>query len=301
MNAEHEHLASAYLDGELTDEERRAAETDPAVMAEVAALRVVRARVADVEPPAPAAREAAISAAMATFHELHPTEAVASAGASRPERRGTTLAWRRRDERVRWLGAAAAVVLVGALGFVVVRGIGGDDDQSADELVAEQADTTAQAAIVPTTSATRLTEEAELGATDATDEATGASDDAEESLAASAATELAPEAAAEEPAGDTAMAPPLLDPSVHFDDDVAIESPLQLRSAAQYLVDQRDLGELGPTPEYSCPYYDVLGVADYDDDGRMHEVLIDVDESADLVTAVDRDTCEPVTSIALTP
>jgi len=309
MNAEHEHLASAYLDGELTDEERRVAEADPAVMAEVASLRAIRARIADVEPPAPAAREAAISAAMATFRELHPTET--GAASARASHRDAPIAMRRRYERVRWLGAAAAVVIVGALGVAVVRGVGGgDDDQSADEFVAEDhadTDVAAEVPVVSSTSASRLTEEAAADA--ASDDAASAeatsdaatSDDAEASIAASGAAEMAPEAAAEEPAsaGDSAMAPPLADPSVHFDDGVPIESPLQLRSAAQYLVDQRDLGELGPTPEYSCPYYDVLGVAEYDDGGRLHEVLIDVDESSDLVTAVDRDTCEPLAAIEL--
>ena len=49
-------LASAYLDGELTDDERRLAEADPAVMAEVEQLRALQAEIADVEPPTAAAQ-----------------------------------------------------------------------------------------------------------------------------------------------------------------------------------------------------------------------------------------------------
>ena len=71
MNAEHEFLASGYVDGDLTDDERRIAEADPAVMAEVEQLRALRAELADVPPPTTDARESAIAAAMeSTFSDL---------------------------------------------------------------------------------------------------------------------------------------------------------------------------------------------------------------------------------------
>ena len=86
MNAENEFLASAYVDGELTDDERRIAEADPGVMAEVEQLRALRASIADTEPAASEAREAAIAAAMSVYDERY---AAAPATAHARPRRAT--------------------------------------------------------------------------------------------------------------------------------------------------------------------------------------------------------------------
>ena len=67
MNDEQQLLASAYLDGALTDEERARAEADPEVMAAVERLGELRRALAAVEPPDRARRDAAINAALEVF------------------------------------------------------------------------------------------------------------------------------------------------------------------------------------------------------------------------------------------
>ena len=67
MNDEQIFLANAYVDGELTADERRIAEADPQVMTEVEQLRLLQGELRDVSPPTDAARESAIGAAMAAF------------------------------------------------------------------------------------------------------------------------------------------------------------------------------------------------------------------------------------------
>lgn len=103
-------LASAYLDGALGDEARRQVEADPALLAEVAALRAVRAAVARPVEVDPARRDEAIARAIAAMP-------LGTAAAPRPARR----------RELRWLvpigGAVAAAAAVGA--FVLV--VGNDD------------------------------------------------------------------------------------------------------------------------------------------------------------------------------
>jgi hypothetical protein len=111
-------LASAYLDGELTPEERWRAEADPLVLDEVDAMRDVRARLATVPPPDRDRREAAIAAALA----MATTDVVA------PARPAT-----RTHRRTRWLAplAAAAAVVVLVVGGIVALRRGDSDDDTA--------------------------------------------------------------------------------------------------------------------------------------------------------------------------
>ena len=51
MNDDLTLLASSYLDGDVTADERALVETDPDALAEVERLRSVRALLGDVEPP----------------------------------------------------------------------------------------------------------------------------------------------------------------------------------------------------------------------------------------------------------
>lgn len=104
-------LASAYLDGALGDEARRQVEADPALLAEVSALRAVRAAVARPVEVDPARR----------------AEAIARALAAMPLGTAATPRTARRRRELRWLvpigGAVAAAAAVGA--FVLV--VGNDD------------------------------------------------------------------------------------------------------------------------------------------------------------------------------
>ena len=117
--AERRLLASAYLDGEVTADERTRAEGDPAVLAEIEALRSVRQRLGADLPPADAERRNAVVAAAL---------AAATPTVRRPPA-PSALAHR----RARWFApavaaAAAAVIVVG--GVVALRN-GGEDDDSA--------------------------------------------------------------------------------------------------------------------------------------------------------------------------
>ena len=126
----HDDLASALLDGTLPEAAAAAARRDPAVLARMAAMAEARDRLRDVPPPDPRARDRAVAAALAAFEPAAGGPGrVADLGESRRRRRGPP----------RWLGAAAAVVLVvaGLAGLAVLAGDGqgGDEDVS---LSAEQ-------------------------------------------------------------------------------------------------------------------------------------------------------------------
>ncbi len=144
-------LASAYLDGMTTPDERARVEHDPEVLAEVDRLRSVRALLGDVEPPAISTREEHLAAALGVWERLPEAErtgarrdttptgidAAALAGAASVSA-PTPLSSRRRNGRAtstRWLtGAAAALVLVLAGGVALQLSSSTDDvDQSADE------------------------------------------------------------------------------------------------------------------------------------------------------------------------
>jgi hypothetical protein len=109
-------LASAYLDDDLDPAERARAESDPEVMAQVARLGDVRERLRTVDPPEPARRETAITAALADA-------ATTTVVAPTPLRR-----------RRLWLpaAAAAAVIAVAIAGVAIVANrTGGDDSDTA--------------------------------------------------------------------------------------------------------------------------------------------------------------------------
>lgn len=131
MNDEQYLLASAYVDGEITPDDRELAERDPAVMAEVAAIRAARAAIADVPPPSEAAKRDAIAAAMAEFRSGAIADAPATGIA--PSSSVTSLDPTSTRHTTRWLQVAAVAAAIGLGGIVVGRSLGGggDDDASA--------------------------------------------------------------------------------------------------------------------------------------------------------------------------
>jgi hypothetical protein len=206
-------LASAYLDGEATTDERARVENDPALLAEVERLRRVRDAVADVAAAPAAARESAITAALSAFDELPrettPPEQNAPANVVPLDRR-------RQTRLMQGLTAVAAAALL-VVGGIVIANRGGDDD---DELTTardpQPADTTAASASVAvgvTTTTVAATTSAPAPAaapstTAATGDSLGAAENVERAdepmLAApteAAAAEAAPEAAAATAAG----------------------------------------------------------------------------------------------------
>jgi hypothetical protein len=181
-------LASAYLDGDVTADERARVEADSEVLAEVDRLRSVRFLLGDVEPQAISVREAQLATALGVWDRLPEPErtgarrdatpigidAAAVAGAASVTA-PTPINGRRRTTSTRWLtGAAAALVLVLAGGVALQLGTDSDDDSAS-------------------------TADSEIEATEALT-ATGPADDP-------AAGDLAPETeAAEGPASDVVAA-----------------------------------------------------------------------------------------------
>jgi hypothetical protein len=184
MNDDLTPLASAYLDGDATPDERALVETDPEALAEVDRLRAVRALLGDVEPQAISKREEHLAMALDIWDRLPERErtgtrrdttpvgidAAAVAGAASVTA-PTPLSGRRRTTRTtstRWLTAAAAgLVLVLAGGVALQLSSGGETDQSADES-ADTASTEA-AALAATERAGDATDDALAPAGAATD------------------------------------------------------------------------------------------------------------------------------------
>jgi hypothetical protein len=120
MNDDDFELVSAFVDDEVTDEERARVESDPALRAEADRLRGIRAAVRETAPPADAARESAIAAALCAV-AAPPTPPEVSSLESR---------------RHRWLAgvsAAAAVALLAVGGIVISQRGNGSSDNAANE------------------------------------------------------------------------------------------------------------------------------------------------------------------------
>ncbi len=142
MNDDLTQLASAYLDGDVTDDERARVDADAVALAEVERLRAVRALLGDVEPAAISVREAQLANALDIWERLPEAErtgarrdqtpaginAAAVAGAASVTA-PTRLNSRRRTTSPRWLaGAAAALVLVLAGGLALQLDTSENDD-----------------------------------------------------------------------------------------------------------------------------------------------------------------------------
>jgi hypothetical protein len=147
MNDDLTLLASAYLDGDVTADERARVENDPELAAEVERLRSVRALLADVEPSSITVRESLLANALDAWDRLPVGERNGAARDATPLKRGidpataaaaatitapTSLAARRRTTvNRRLLAAAAAIVVVLAGGVVLQTVFSGRDDSSA--------------------------------------------------------------------------------------------------------------------------------------------------------------------------
>lgn len=115
-------LASAYADGDVTQDERARAEADPEVMAEVGRIERRRLALADVAPAPADARAAMIAAAMAEFAPAASTSAAAVVPIGSRRSASRPAAWSRP------LGLVAAAIAVLAVGAVVVQSLGGGED-----------------------------------------------------------------------------------------------------------------------------------------------------------------------------
>jgi hypothetical protein len=143
MNEDFTILASAYLDGAATPEERAQVTSSPDLLAEVERQRLVRALLADVETSSISLREQHLAAALGAWDRLpdaertgaarditpqgiDPATAAAASTISTPP--PTSLEGRRRSKTARWMGAAAAALALVLAGGVVLQSISSDDD-----------------------------------------------------------------------------------------------------------------------------------------------------------------------------
>jgi len=295
MNDQQNFLANAYLDDELTVDERRIAESDPEVMAEVEQLRALRDRLRDVAPPDAQARETAVAAAMAEF-----TPTATAAPAAPP-----VVPIRPRPASRRFLAVAAAVVAVAGLGIVVSQADFGDDNDDdtasvADEALSDTAarpDDVTEATAESTTEATDsqtmvesapAADAADAGADVAGDDLSDATANAEATMdeGVAAGAEEAAEAEADVGIAERVLVPPDFDPEAPILNEVA------LAIYGSYLLDQIDSSLLGPTPETTCAGdYQILDTAVYVLDGDERRVYIAVNEIIGSVSALDVDTC----------
>ncbi len=145
MNDDLTLLASAYLDGDVTQDERARVDGDPEALAEVDRLRTVRVLLGDVEQSSISMRETHLASALDAWSRLPEAErngtrrdrtpvgidAAAAAGAASVTAPTPLRGDRRRTTSTRWLtGAAAALVLVLAGGLALQLRTGSDDDSS---------------------------------------------------------------------------------------------------------------------------------------------------------------------------
>jgi hypothetical protein len=302
MNDDLTLLASAYLDGEATPDERARVEADPLLLGEVERLRTARVRLLDTtwfERPSDEVREAAIAAALGAWDVTASGSSVAGAETPPAGRQSNVRTFERRRTYTRWLGAAAALVAIAALG-VVVSQIGGrsDDAETSSVAVEAPADTTAAAGAL-FDSADEQPEQSAAGG-DAGRAATA--DDSGGAGPASEAAELAPSApagtpapAATEPAavaGDLASAPAAL---------AVMQTPRDLAAVAADANAAVENGTNHDVVARPCSDDAFDDIDTYVAFGTYRDVsvVIGIDDDADRAIAIDPDTCEIVAEAPL--
>lgn len=315
MNDEQYFLANAYLDGELTADERQIAEADPEVMTEVEQLRALQAELRDVPGPSAEARESAIGAAMAAFGAEFSATRVDAVSVTEPSPHAAPVVpFRRRPAYAKLLGVAAAVVAVAGLGIIVSRADMGSDDSSDIADSAEPAverdgaftesmssDDEMVAELAP------ADEPADDAAADAADDAGGA-DAAEEVLADDGEVADQPDAddsadMASASGDDTAQndAVSVREVPTDFDPAEPITDDDELGVYGAYLIGLRDAGELPPTPNHACvDGRQILDEATLVLDDESVPVYIDVREADGTVVALRTDSCVEVLVGSLT-
>ena len=172
MNDDLTSLASAYLDGEVTSEERALVESDPSAASAVERLRRIRVMLGDAETPAISTREQHLAAALDAWDRLLPAERAGVDSAAAAGAASVTSARsfndRRRKRSTYWLnGAAAAMVAVLVGGVALQLLTSNSDDMSSNTSTAFDAAT--GPAPAPRSSAEGVAAESDTGARSATD------------------------------------------------------------------------------------------------------------------------------------
>lgn len=304
MNDDLTLLASAYLDGEATPDERARVEADPSLLGEVERLRAARIALLDAalfEGPSDDIREAAITAALAAWDVTASGPSGADAEAPPVARPSNVRTFERRRTYTRWLGAAAAVAAVAALGVVVSQSGGGGDDAETSSVAVEAPAATAAAGGALFDTAAEQPEQTEApddaGRTAIAEDSSGAgpsSEAAEQAPSAAAATE-APAAteSTEAAAGDAVSAPTPL---------AVMQTPEDLAGAAadaKAAVENDPDHDVLARPCTDAAFDDVIDSYVATGTYRDRTVTIGIDDEDDRAIAVDPDTCEIVAEAPL--
>jgi hypothetical protein len=308
-------LASRYVDGDLTADERALAEADPEVMAWAARFGPVRAALHEPVAVDDAGREAALAAALTAFDELGPSEATrpvsittAAGTVSSPRVDDLAAARARRNGRLaKWLGAAAAIVAVGVAGVTIAGNRDNGDSNLANfatpTTAAGAADTRAAAGSSEKSSADQQLDTATAAApapAEAAPEAPATSIAAADTTAASAATtEAAGDAGGAEataaPAASTApvnTASPITTTTVPLPPTTAapvFETPDDLRAYAAATPPPAE-------PITTSPCVEIGVVMSVDATYQGTPAVIYVDEQNNTIVAYDASTCDVLVS-----
>jgi hypothetical protein len=144
MNDDLTSLASAYLDGDVTADERARVEADQALLAEVERLRYVQVLLSSTEPPSISVRETLLANALAAWDRVPTTATTTTTPTSLADRRRT-------NTNRRLMGVAAAIVLVLAGGIVLQTVSSDTADDSASRSAGDATDQPEVAALSETT------------------------------------------------------------------------------------------------------------------------------------------------------
>ena len=305
MNDDLTLLASAYLDGDVTADERARVEADPELIAEVERLRYVKVLLADTEPSPISVRESLLANALDAWDRVPSAERTGASRDATPRtlRRGvdpataaaaasitapTSLADRRRAAtNRRLLGAAAAIVLVLA-GGIVLQTVSFGSDDSTSQTASDATNPSNVAALESTGDAEALT---------AADEATPSA-----RIPAPAAT--TPDGSAQLDTGINNAAPPtetdleqLNTPeelAIFASDAVGAPQDPDVPAATSGSIDDRLTDSQQAILELAWPLclgadY-VVGPARYE----TTEVVVGVDESRNLALAYQAENCREV-------
>jgi hypothetical protein len=293
-------LASTYLDGAATPDERARVEADPALLAEVERLRSARAALLDAarfDRPGDDVRDAAIASALAAWDSA--AVGLGDSPATAPVRRAPVVRFERRRSTTRWLSIAAAVVVAAALGVVIAQ-IGGDGDDAGDESVA-----------IDAPDATEARAETDAGVTDQFESPSdtadplvagdgGADDSAGSDTDAQLSSEAAPTVAAatDAPPDNTTAAEAPANVSTHY----VMETPQELAAFASdaKAAVERDTSRAALTPPCADDAFADIDTYVATGTYRGRSVVIGIDDQDERAIAVDPDTCEVVAEAPLT-
>lgn len=305
-------LASVYLDGDATDDERAQVEADAALLIEVERLRRVRVVLSDPdgENAAPlSTRERHLAAALDTWDQLPASELLSTATPSGVDRPSTTsiAAARRREQRsklrpfnTRILTAAAAVVVLAGAGLVVNGAINNSNSDESADSAASELDAAANDPTLDVLAAEEFVTEGEGEAADEVAEAAAPAPAVEPEEVAAGGPEQAPSER------DLEVLRSNAELAVFANDLVLSRSAQAAQADPVGGSNSEDTAQVTAPPTLPAPVDlcglidDFVGFAYWEGSGSVEEpVAVGIDNSSNQAVAYQAETCSQVTSTPL--